>query len=75
MANEYNAQLAQERHDRVMDKLEEIATEAKRTNGRLTAAETKLAVLEERSPGKQGGAWGAVSGLLGGILAGLVKPQ
>jgi hypothetical protein len=75
MADEYNAELHREMHRQVMQELTEIKDEARSTNGRVRIAEQKIAVLEERSPGKQGGAWGALSGLLGGFLAGFVKPQ
>lgn len=73
MPDEYNAQLAKERHERVMEVLEEIKAEAQATNGRTRVLETKVAVLEERNPGKQGAGWGAVSGAIGGFLAGLMK--
>lgn len=74
MADDYNAELAKERHGIVMSKLEELVTEQKRTNGRLTLNERDVAVLQERNPGRQGGAWGAVAGALGGFLAGFIKP-
>ncbi len=70
----YNAPLAEDRHERIMHKLDEIVRQTTETNGRTRLLETKVAVLEERNPGKQGGAWGAVAGVLGGFLAGLVKP-
>jgi hypothetical protein len=44
-----------------------------RLNGRTGGLETRVAVLEERSPGKQGGIAGAAGGALAGFLAGLLK--
>jgi hypothetical protein len=73
MPDEYNAQLAKERHERVMELLEEIRTEAKATNGRVNGHETRISVLEDRSPSKHGAGWGAVGGAVSGFLAGLLK--
>jgi hypothetical protein len=74
MADEYNADLNEDRHRQIMDMLKEIRTDVKATNGRVNVLERKVDVLEERNPGKQGGAWGAVAGALGGFLAGFIKP-
>jgi hypothetical protein len=74
MADEYNAGLNAEQHRQIMDMLKEIRTDVKTTNGRVNILERKVDVLEERNPGKQGGAWGAVAGALGGFLAGFIKP-
>ena len=74
MADEYNAALHLEMHRQVMVELSEIKEEARSTNGRVRIAEQKIAVLEERNPGKQGGAWGAVAGAVGGLLSGFLKP-
>lgn len=73
MADEYNAGLAHEQHRQIMDELKEIKAQTMETNGRTRVLETKVAILEERNPGKQGGAWGAVSGLVGGFLSGFIK--
>jgi hypothetical protein len=74
MADEYNAELHQEMHRQVLAELKEIKGDVKTTNGRVNKLETEVAVLQERNPGKQGGAWGAVAGAIGGFVAGLVKP-
>jgi hypothetical protein len=42
-------------------------------NGRTGSLERRVDVLDERNPGKQGGAWGAVAGAVGGFLAGFMK--
>ncbi len=70
---DYNAEVAQERHEHVMKKLDELMVKADRTNGHIHDHATRLAVLEERNPGKQGGAWGAIAGAVGGFLAGFIK--
>jgi hypothetical protein len=73
MADQYNAELHKEQHRQVMAELAAIREQTQETNGRTRVLETKVAVLEERNPGKQGGAWGAVAGAIGGFMAGLVK--
>jgi hypothetical protein len=74
MADEYNSELDKEQHRQVMETLREIRMDVKAQNGRVNILERKVDVLEERNPGKQGGAWGAVAGALGGFLAGFIKP-
>ena len=74
MSDEYNAPLNDERHSQIMKKLEEISQDVKATNGRVNVLERKVDVLEERNPGKQGGAWGALAGAVAGAVAGLLKP-
>jgi hypothetical protein len=74
MADEYNADLNEDRHQQIMAALREIRADVKTQNGRVNTLERKVDVLEERNPGKQGGAWGAVAGALGGFLAGFIKP-
>lgn len=74
MADEYNADLDKEQHRQIMELLREIRIDVKATNGRVNVLERKVDVLEERNPGKQGGAWGAVAGAVGGFLAGFMKP-
>lgn len=77
---EYNHELASERHQQLLSALAAIHTKIEGTNnrldelnGRTRKAETAIAVLEERSPGKQGGVWGAVGGAIAGFLTGLIK--
>jgi hypothetical protein len=74
MADEYNADLNEDRHRQIMEVLREIRQDVKTTNGRVNVLERKVDVLEERNPGKQGGAWGAVAGAVAGALAGVLKP-
>ena len=74
MADEYNPELLQERHGQIMQTLNEIRLDVKTQNGRVNVLERKVDVLEERNPGKQGGAWGAVAGAVGGLLSGFLKP-
>ena len=62
-----------ERMDTQDAMLQEIREGVKTTNGRVNVLETKVAVLEERSPGRQGGIAGTVSGVIAGFLAGFVK--
>jgi hypothetical protein len=74
MSDEYNADLNEDRHRQIMDMLREVRMDVKSQNGRVNILERKVDVLEERNPGKQGGAWGAVAGAIGGVLAGFLKP-
>jgi hypothetical protein len=74
MSDEYYAALNEDRHRQIMDMLREVRMDVKSQNGRVNILERKVDVLEERNPGKQGGAWGAVAGAIGGVLAGFLKP-
>ena len=72
--------LLDERHETLMKRLDEIREVTDRTeayvraqNNRLGSAETKIAVLEERNPGRSGGIWGAVGGALAGFVASWMK--
>ena len=72
MADEQSA-IATVRHEQVMKALEGIDARLDALNGRTRKAEVDIAVLQERSPGKQGGIAGAVGGAVAGFLAGLVR--
>jgi hypothetical protein len=79
--SEYNHELATDRHQQVLSALAEIKKTVAGTNerldvlnGRTRLVELKTAVLEERSPSRQGGVWGAVGGAVSGFLAGWMKP-
>lgn len=74
MADDYNAELNDDRHKQIMAALLEIRQDVKAQNGRVNILERKVDVLEERNPGKQGGAWGAIAGAVAGAVAGLLKP-
>ena len=67
-------------HETILTHIEYIRASQERTeqhlrllNGRTGQNETRIAVLEERNPGKQGGIWGAIGGMLAGFAAGLIK--
>lgn len=66
-------QLFDERHDTVMRRLDEIYAEARDTNGKVNDHAERIARLEERNPGKQGGIWGSIGGAVAGFLTGLLK--
>lgn len=80
MSGEYNPELAAERHQAVLAAIGDLKGDIAGTherlddlNGRTRAVETKVAVLEERSPSKQGGLWGSIGGLLAGFGAGFLR--
>jgi hypothetical protein len=67
-------QLQDERHKAVMDRLVDIHIAVTKQNGRVGELEAKVAVLEDRSPSRQGGIWGAVGGVVAGFAASWLKP-
>ena len=88
MTDDYQRQLNDERHEAVMRRLAEIHIDVKQQNARVSKSEVsiaelqqrvpdnlrdRLSTLEERNPGKQGGMWGALGGLVAGFAAGWMK--
>lgn len=88
MATDDYRLLADERHNAVMRRLEEIHIDVRMQNSRVGKSEVaiaelaervpdnlrdRLSTLEERAPGVKGGIFGTVGGIVGGFLAGLVK--
>ena len=80
--------LADERHNAVMRRLEEIHIDVRAQNSRVGKSEVaiaeltervpddlrdRLSTLEERSPGVKVGIFGTIGGVVGGFLAGFVK--
>lgn len=52
--------------------IDELRQLQRAQNGRLGKAETRIAVLEDRSPGRSASIWGSVAGgVAGGLVAGV----
>lgn len=80
MATDDYRQLLDERHKAVMERLLDIHEAIRKQNGRvsehddeLATLAAKVAVLEDRSPSRQGGVWGSIGGAVAGFLAGWLK--
>lgn len=65
-------QLLDERHDVVMQRLNEIHAQTKLTNGAVSDHRERIARLEERNPKREGGMAGSIAGSIGGVIAGFV---
>lgn len=49
--------------------IQELVQIVRQQNGRVGTVETKVAILEDRSPGRAASVWGGVAGLVGSALA------
>lgn len=49
--------------------IQELIQVIRHQNGRVGTIETKVAVLEDRSPNRAASVWGGVAGLVGSALA------
>lgn len=65
MADDLLKELLDERHEKVIELLTEVRDRVKVQNGRVGTLEQKVAVLEDRSPGR-------VGMLAGGATAGAI---
>lgn len=69
-----------ERHEFLSRRLDQIQSTGDTTvgllrqlNGRISVAETDIAILKERNPSaKPGGILGSIGGFLGGLLSGIL---
>lgn len=55
--------------------IQELVQTVRQQNGRVGTIETKVAVLEDRSPGRVASIWGAIAGAFASGLAALLSGQ
>lgn len=70
MTDDFYRSLLDERHEQMLRLLTEVRDKITAQNGRVGTLETKVAVLEDRSPGRTAAlSAGLISGVITGVAA------